>query len=125
MRNLKLTLLIYLIHVCLSNLGAATVSHLIKKGVAGCYVLDTQRYQNVDKFQNVQSFQGSVENEDQVARALEDCYDKFKKINLVVNCAGVSIAYKIYNFNINQPQGRVDFDKVISVRVASFKEREI
>ena len=92
--------------------------------MAGCYVLDTQRYQNVDKFQNVQSFQGSVDNEEQVARALEDCYDKFKKINLVVNCAGVSIAYKIYNFNINQPQGRADFDKVINVGVRFQRERE-
>lgn len=98
-----------------SGLGAATVSHLIKKGVAGCYVLDTQRYKNVDKFTNVHSFQGTVENDEHVSKALEECYDKFKKINLVVNCAGVSVAFKTYNFNVNQPQNRIDFEKVLNV----------
>ena len=103
-----------------SGLGAATVSHLIKKGAAGCYVFDTQRYQNLDKLPNVHSFQGSVENEDQVSRALQDCHDKFKKINLVVNCAGVSVAYKIFNFNSNVPQSKEDFDKVMSVSFLFF-----
>lgn len=98
-----------------SGLGAATVSHLIKKGAAGCYVLDTQRYQNLEQFGNVHSFQGSVQDDDHVNQALEDCYQKFKKINLVVNCAGVSVAFKIFNFNVNQPQGKVDFEKVINV----------
>lgn len=98
-----------------SGLGAATVSHLLKKGAAGCYVFDTQRYQNPDKLKNVHSFQGTVENEEQVSKALEDCYDKFKKINLVVNCAGVSIAFKMFNFNTNQPQNKADFDKVLNV----------
>lgn len=98
-----------------SGLGAATVSHLIKKGVAGCYVLDTQRYQNPDRFTNVHSFQGTVESEENVTHALEDCYEKFKKINLVVNCAGVSVAFKLFNFNLGQPQSKVDFEKVLSV----------
>jgi len=100
-----------------SGLGAATVSNLIRKGAAGCYVLDTQRYQNIDRLSNVYSFQGSVENEEHITKALDDCYDKFKKINLVVNCAGVSVAYKIYNFNTNQPQNRKDFDKVLAINV--------
>lgn len=100
-----------------SGLGAATVSHLIKKGAAGCYVLDTQRYQNPERFANVHSFQGTIENEEHVTRALEDCYEKFKKINLVVNCAGVSVAFKIFNFNLGQPQSKSDFEKVMAVSV--------
>lgn len=98
-----------------SGLGAATVSHLIKKGAIGCYVLDTQRYQNAERLENVHSFQGTVESEEHVTAALEDCYEKFKKINLVVNCAGVSVAFKMYNFNLNQAQGMVDFQKVLNV----------
>ena len=98
-----------------SGLGQATVSHLVKRGAIGCYVFDTQRYLNEESFKNVHSFQGTVENEDHVSKALKDCYNKFKKINLVVNCAGVSIAFKIYNFNLDVPQSKTDFDKVLGV----------
>lgn len=56
-----------------------------------------------------------VTSENDVKNALLIAKDKFGKLDCVVNCAGIGVAYKIYNFNKDVPHSLEDFTKVIMV----------
>ncbi|XP_061937372.1 3-hydroxyacyl-CoA dehydrogenase type-2-like [Apis cerana] len=42
---------------------------------------------------------------------------KFKKLDVIVNAAGVAVAHKTYNFNTNLPHDLNQFNKVLNVNV--------
>ena len=105
-----------------SGLGRATVRHLLQQStVRGCYVLDMQKVAADDRHTNLASVQGDVSKPEDVERALDDCVQKFGHLNAAVNCAGVAIAFKIFNFNNNTPHDLTEFKKLLEVgRVGPF-----
>lgn len=58
-----------------------------------------------------------VTSETDVINALEAAKQKFGTINNVVNCAGIGVAYKTYNFRKNVAHSLEDFVKVLTVSV--------
>lgn len=51
-------------------------------------------------------------SEEDVTAALAQVQKKFNKLDVTVNCAGVGVAFKIYNFNKNVPHSLDDFKRV-------------
>lgn len=56
-----------------------------------------------------------VTSEEDVQKALESVKSKFGTLNNVVNCAGIGVAFKTYNFKKNVPHKLEDFVKVLTV----------
>lgn len=54
-------------------------------------------------------------SEEDVKNALELTKEKFGKLHHVVNCAGIGVAFKTYNFKKKIPHTLEDFTKTISV----------
>ena len=99
-----------------SGLGKATLKHLLTKGARGVYCFDTQAFpEEVGKSDNFASYRGDVRSEENVSAALEECYKKFGKIDTVVNCAGVSVAFRLFNFKKNRAHDLKDFADVFQV----------
>jgi 3-hydroxyacyl-CoA dehydrogenase/3-hydroxy-2-methylbutyryl-CoA dehydrogenase len=61
------------------------------------------------------SFITQVTSEEDVTRAIDSIKDKFGKLNIVVNCAGIGVAFKTYNFNKKLPHKFGDFSRVLNV----------
>jgi 3-hydroxyacyl-CoA dehydrogenase/3-hydroxy-2-methylbutyryl-CoA dehydrogenase len=56
-----------------------------------------------------------VTSEDDVVNAVKVAKEKFGQLNVAVNCAGIGVAYKTYNFNKKSPHALQDFTKVLMV----------
>lgn len=54
-------------------------------------------------------------SEADVQAAVDLAKSKFGRLDHVVNCAGIGIAFKTYNFNKKRPHALDDFAKVINV----------
>lgn len=107
-----------------SGLGLATVERLAREGArvvladlptsAGASVAsslgDRVAFAAVD-----------VTSEADVTAALALTKERFGRLDVAVNCAGIGVAYKTYNFNKQLPHKLEDFVKVITVNtVGSF-----
>ena len=57
----------------------------------------------------------NVTSEKDVIDALAFATDKFGRIDVAVNCAGIGVAYRTFNFNKNLPHKLEDFANVINV----------
>ena len=57
-----------------------------------------------------------VTSEADVQAAVSLARDKFGKLDLAVNCAGIAVAVKTYNFKKECPHSLEDFQRVINVR---------
>ena len=102
-----------------SGLGRGTVKYLLQKGARGCFVIDKQNFdynQDEELKKNetkIGYLQGDVTNEEDVKLALNQCKSKFGKIDSLINCAGVSLAFRIFNFKSQQPHRLDDFKTVL------------
>lgn len=47
--------------------------------------------------------------------ALQVAKDKFSRLDVAVNCAGIGVAFKTYNFNKKHAHQLNDFVKVLTV----------
>lgn len=56
-----------------------------------------------------------VTSERDVKSALQTTVDKFGRLDVVVNCAGVATACRTYNFKKNQPFDLKTFQKTVEV----------
>jgi len=54
-----------------------------------------------------------VRVETYVQAALAACKDKFGRLDVVVNCAGIGVAFKVYNFDKKQSHLLEDFQRVM------------
>lgn len=54
-------------------------------------------------------------SENDVVNALQVAKKEFGQLNVAVNCAGIGIAFKTYNFNKKTPHVLQDFTKVLMV----------
>ncbi|XP_015913577.2 3-hydroxyacyl-CoA dehydrogenase type-2 isoform X1 [Parasteatoda tepidariorum] len=103
-----------------SGLGKATVERLIEQGgkVVLCD-LPTSKGDEVAKELGDQCIFSptDVSSESDIQKSLNIVKDKFEKLDVVVNCAGVSIAFKIFNFLKDRAQKLSDMEKIIEVNV--------
>lgn len=58
-----------------------------------------------------------VTSEADVQAAVSLARQKFGKLDLAVNCAGIAVAVKTYNFKKDVPHSLEDFQRVINVRL--------
>ena len=58
-----------------------------------------------------------VTSESDVTNAIELAKTKFGRLNVLVNCAGIAVAYRTYNINKKTCHTMQDFQKVINVNV--------
>lgn len=54
-------------------------------------------------------------SEADVSAAVDLAKTKFGRLDNTVNCAGIGVAYRVYNFKKKQPHVLEDFQKVINV----------
>ncbi|CAB1335829.1 unnamed protein product [Coregonus sp. 'balchen'] len=64
-----------------------------------------------------------VTSEADVRSAVELARQRFGKLDLAVNCAGIAVAVKTYNFKKDVPHSLEDFTRVITVQ--SFLARQV
>ncbi|KAG8195080.1 hypothetical protein JTE90_029659 [Oedothorax gibbosus] len=101
-----------------SGFGLSTAERLLKQG-ARVVLCDL----NTSKGQEVASRLGGnsvfvstdVTSETDVKKALDVCSDKFKKLDLLVNCAGISVLSKTYDFGNKTPHCLEKFTKLLEV----------
>jgi len=104
-----------------SGLGKATVERFVREGAKVALLdLPTSEGKSVadaigkDKCCFVPC---DITKADDVNNALQETKDKFGKLNALVNCAGIGVAYKTYNFNKKLPHSLEDFTKVQMVNI--------
>ncbi|OQR75488.1 short-chain alcohol dehydrogenase-like [Tropilaelaps mercedesae] len=56
-----------------------------------------------------------VASEEDVKASLKQVKDKFNRLDATINCAGVGVAFKIYNFHKDLPHALDDFKRVVEV----------
>ncbi|KAJ8936269.1 hypothetical protein NQ314_012431, partial [Rhamnusium bicolor] len=102
-----------------SGLGKATVERLVQQGakVVLCDLPASKGNEVAESLgeDKVIFAPVNVTSEDDVKGALSLAKEKFGKLNHVINCAGIGVAYKIYNFRKNSPHNLEDFTKVLMV----------
>ncbi|XP_014284473.1 3-hydroxyacyl-CoA dehydrogenase type-2 [Halyomorpha halys] len=101
-----------------SGLGKATVERICKNGgrVIVCDLPTSQGKAVADDLGSGAIFASvDVTSESDVTNALNVAKEKFGKLNCVVNCAGIGVAYKTYNFNKNLPHKLDDFTRTLMV----------
>ncbi|CAL1273330.1 unnamed protein product [Larinioides sclopetarius] len=104
-----------------SGLGRATAEKFVKQGVNVVICdLPTSSGATVAKGlgKNCLYSPADVCSPDDVEKALDVVKSNFDKLDVVVNCAGVSTAFKIYNFLKDRAQSLEDIEKVIKVNTA-------
>lgn len=69
-------------------------------------------------------FSLQVTSEAEVRAAVAVAREKFGKLDLAVNCAGIAVAVKTYNFKKDAPHSLEDFQRVINVRWADSRRRK-
>lgn len=105
-----------------SGLGKATVTRLVNEGnkVVLCD-LPSSIGETVAKelgAENVKFAPADVCSELEVSNVMDITKQAFGKLNVVVNCAGTSCAFKTYNFNKKRAHELDDFVRIMMVNVA-------
>lgn len=101
-----------------SGLGRATVERFARAGskvILGD--LQTSQGDKVAKEigDNVVYVPLDVTSEKDVTQALDIAKEKFGRLDVAVSCAGITCAFKTYNFNKGHPHRLEDFAKVLTV----------
>ncbi len=104
-----------------SGLGRATVERFIREG-ARVTMVDLPTSKGAEVVKEIGSDRlifvpADITKEQDVLNALDETKAKFQKLDAAVNCAGIGVAFKTYNFNKNKPHLLEDFSKVQMVNV--------
>jgi len=103
-----------------SGLGKATVERFVREGAKVTLVdLATSDGAKVAESlgPNCIFAPSDITKEEDVKAALDATVDKFGKLNAAINCAGIGVAFKTYNFNKDLPHKLDDFAKVVTVNL--------
>nr|AID66692.1 3-hydroxyacyl-CoA dehydrogenase [Agrotis segetum] len=103
-----------------SGLGRATVEQLLKQGgrVVICDLPTSTGQETAKQLkENVAFVPIDVTSEKDVKNALQTTIDKFGRLDVVVNCAGVATASRVYNFKKDQPFDLKSFQRTIEVNL--------
>lgn len=99
-----------------SGLGRATVERFCRQGAHVTMVdLKTSDGGNVVEeigSSNVKFVPTDITNSDDVANAIKVTLENNKKLDVLINCAGIAKAYKVYNFRTDLPHKQDDFEQV-------------
>lgn len=110
--------LVSLVTGAASGLGKATVEQLVKNGhkVIMCD-LPTSQGMSVAKTigPNTNFVPTDVQSETDVQNAIDTCNKLHGKLDVIVNCAGISIARKVFNFNKGSAHSLEEFTNVLMV----------
>lgn len=103
-----------------SGLGKATVERLVKAGnKVLLFDLPSSKGQEIaeDLGSDVKFVPGDVCSENDVRNALSVVKNDFGQLNVIVNCAGISVGFKTFNFLKQLPHDLHDFNRVLQVNV--------
>lgn len=110
--------LVSLVTGAASGLGKATVERLVKDGhkVIMCD-LPTSKGKTVAETigSTVNFIPTDVRSETDVKNAIDTCQKLHGKLDLIVNCAGISVARKVFNFNKGSSHSLEEFTDVLMV----------
>jgi NAD(P)-dependent dehydrogenase (short-subunit alcohol dehydrogenase family) len=101
-----------------SGLGEATVLELVRSGAKVAVIdLDSEKGEKLASKNpdNVIYIQANVTSEEDITRAIKQTVDRFGKLNVAVNCAGVADAGKIKSKK--GPMPLASFNKVIQINL--------
>lgn len=116
--------LVSLVTGAASGLGKATVERLVKDGykVIMCDLPTSQGSSVAESIgSNTHFVPTDVRSETDVQNAVNKCKELHGKLDLIVNCAGISVARKVYNFNKGSAHSLEEFTNVLMVNtVGSF-----
>ena len=103
-----------------SGLGRATALRLVNQGAKGIAAVDRQNFkEDMTSVKGVLALGDTdVTSEEAVLSALEKVKSEFGRLDFVVNCAGVGVAFRIYNFNKNIPHDLDTFKQVLDINVS-------
>ncbi|XP_071059825.1 3-hydroxyacyl-CoA dehydrogenase type-2-like isoform X2 [Pseudochaenichthys georgianus] len=100
-----------------SGLGRATVERLIQMG-ASAVILNLPSSDGAALAASLGArcafAPADVTSEEEVQSAVSLATEKFGKLDLAVNCAGIAVAVKTYNFNKKIAHSLTDFQRVIN-----------
>lgn len=110
-----------------SGLGRATVENFLRQGckVVVCD-LPTSDGDKLAKDLNTKDVIFSptdVTSETDVTKALQTAKSNFGRLNVLVNCAGIGVAYRTYNFNKKTSHSLADFQKVININLVGTRNK--
>jgi len=104
-----------------SGLGRATVERFVREGakVTMCDLPTSQgaAVAAAINSENCIFVPTDITKADDVENALAETKAKFGRLDATVNCAGIGVAFKVYNFNKNKAHSLEDFTKVQVVNV--------
>jgi len=98
-----------------SGLGKATVERFVREGGRVTLVdLPTSQGAKVaaELGDNCLFAPTDITKAEDVEAALEQTKSKFGRLDATVNCAGIGVAFKVYNFNKDLPHALEDFTRV-------------
>lgn len=101
-----------------SGLGRGTVERFVRNGAKVIIAdLPTSNGNSLakDLGESAVFVPVDVTSEKDVQTAVDTAKEKFGKLNVTVNCAGIAVAYKVYNFHKNKAHLLEDFTKVINI----------
>lgn len=101
-----------------SGLGKATVERLVKDGhkVIMCDLPTSQGISVAETIgPNTTFIPTDVQSETDVQNAIDTCKKLHGKLDLIVNCAGISVAQKVFNFNKGSAHNLKEFTNVLMV----------
>ncbi|XP_040854225.1 3-hydroxyacyl-CoA dehydrogenase type-2 isoform X2 [Ochotona curzoniae] len=103
-----------------SGLGLATAKRLVAQG-ASAVLLDLPNSDGEAQAKNLGKSctfaPADVTSEKDVQAALTLAKDKFGRVDVAVNCAGIAVATKTYNSKKNLPHALQDFQRVLNVNL--------
>ncbi|KAM4819326.1 3-hydroxyacyl-CoA dehydrogenase type-2 [Thomomys bottae] len=103
-----------------SGLGLATAERLVKQG-ASTVLLDLPDSDGEAKAKNLGKScvfsPADVTSEKEVQAALDLAKEKFGRVDVAVNCAGIAVAIKTYNAKKNMVHSLEDFQRVLNVNL--------
>jgi len=101
-----------------SGLGKATVERLVRNGakIMICDLPVSEGGKLAESLGQDCIFSPTdVTSEADVTKSLALVKEKFGKLDLAINCAGIGVAFKTYNFNKKLPHKLDDFQRVLNV----------
>ncbi|CAG0882859.1 unnamed protein product [Cyprideis torosa] len=102
-----------------SGLGRATAERFLRDG-AKVVVADLKTSKGKEvveampNAENARFVPMDVTSEEDVKEALKVTKKEFEKLDVLVNCAGIGVAFRVYNFNKDRPHSQEDFMKVLT-----------
>lgn len=99
-----------------SGLGRATVERFVREGarVTMCDLPTSQGAALAAQInsENLIFVPTDITKTEDVENALAETKDKFGRLDATINCAGIGVAFKVYNFNKQRAHSLEDFTKV-------------